>query len=106
MFAFLVYSKHFETPCIILWFSITATNGSGSKYRHSPTKDYEVVGHDRDRHGHNGYNTSDRGGYGDRYNKPDRDDNDHHRNGHHNEENGNGRMSSGQEIPPGKVLGG
>ena len=88
-----------------MWFSITATNGSGSKYRHSPTKDYEVVGHDRDRHGHSGYNTSDRGGYGDRYNKPDRDDNDHHRNGHHNEENGNGRMSSGQEIPPGKVLG-
>lgn len=65
-----------------------ATNGSGSKFRgHSPTKDYEVVGHDRT------------GGY-DRFNKPDRDDND--RSGHHRiEENGNGRMSSRQEIPPG-----
>jgi len=84
-----------------------ATNGSGSKYRHhSPTKDYEVVGHDRDRHvGGGGFSTGgERGGYGgDRYNKPDRDDNDRHSNYNngHIEENGNGRVSSAQEIPSG-----
>jgi len=73
-----------------------ATNGSGSKYRgHSPTKDYEVVGHERSNTG--GFN-NDRGfNSSDRFNTADRDDNDRF------EENGNSRVSrtSAQEIPAG-----